>query len=580
MITNRMGTVFNGSVDNPFIYDYMRSLVQNAYLVRSDMLSSALHSRKDINKECDYPETTAITIQNYKDMYDRNPIGYRAVTVMAEECWQTFPELYEDEDETEETEFEAAFKKLGNNLFGEESWFEDKKSNPIWAYLYRADRLCGIGHYSLIIVGTDDGKELDKPAEGFRDNEPGELVGPVFINNDKAPNRKLAYLTVVDESQVSTVEYDNVQYSQRYRKPKYYTIDFGGDTAPHAASMGRESRTLRVHWSRVIHVCLNSDSSDIIGVPDQRPIWNNLLDLMKIYGGGAEGFWRGCITRVFFETNPQLGGDVTVDNEALKTMMWNMENGLQKWGSLMGMQAKTIAPQSVDPTNHINVQIEAICIQKKIPKRVFMGSERGELSSAEDQGDWNDTIRGRQNNKLIPRLVAPFINRLIQLKILPKPADTYKVAWPDPDMLGPLEKATLALTIVDIMAKYIAGQVESLVDPMDLMSKILGEFFDEDEAKGMLERASASQVDGVDHDAEMQIAKVDAGLMVDPVAKAEEDMKIKQEAAKKGVPPGAGGKGGGRTMFGAGGNGAKKKVTANADTDSEFEESKGDYHDI
>jgi len=54
--------------------------------------------------------------------------------------------------------------------------------------------------------------------------------------------------------------------------------------------------------------------SKIIAEPRQRPVWNNLLDLLKVYGGDAEAFWKNVSMKVFLETHPQLGGDVSVDS--------------------------------------------------------------------------------------------------------------------------------------------------------------------------------------------------------------------------------------------------------------------------
>ena len=157
MITNRVGTIGDG--DNPFTLnqtrEMMEELANNAYTLRTDLVNKALHSRKDINEECDYPQTTAITVSDFKEMYDRNPIGNRVVSVMSEECWQVSPRVYEDEDASNETEFE---KSLANILIEENaSWYKgSQEGNPIWEYSQRVDRLSGIGHYGLILFGLDE----------------------------------------------------------------------------------------------------------------------------------------------------------------------------------------------------------------------------------------------------------------------------------------------------------------------------------------------------------------------------------------------------------------------------------------
>jgi len=518
MIQNRFGTIF-GEGEDPFVNNEEQGMITNAYTVRTDMMRMALHKRTDINKECDYPETAQIKIIDYKEMYDRSAIGNRVVSVLPAESWQVSPEIFEDDDPDTETEFEKAWADLGRFLLEEESFFEneDEKGNPIWEYLHRADRLSGIGHFGIILIGIDDGKPLHEAVDGFEDPEVGDLKGPMFVNNKvasdpkddkkeggKGTKRNLLYLSVFDESCITSMVYEPNQSSPRYRKPKFYNIDLGiNDTTEYTAA-GREGRSIKVHWSRCIHIVDNMDSSEVFGVPRQRSVWNHLLDLMKVYGGGAEGFWKNCVMRIFLETHPQLGGDVTIDEEGIKEKMWDMDNGLQKHAALMGMSAKTVAPTVVDPSPHVNTQIEAICIKIPIPKRVFMGSERGELASGQDDGTWNDTVRGRRNEYVIPRIIAPFVNRLIKMKVLPTPK-SLTANWPDPETMKPLEKAQLALTRADTMAHYIAGKVDMLIDPMDFLTREMG--FSDDEADTILERA-VERAEGVAEEQEAERVKL------------------------------------------------------------------------
>jgi hypothetical protein len=539
MITNGRGTIF-GNEDNPFAIALLEELTGNQRLFRTDVAERSLFSRKDINKECDYPETENISVVDYKAMYDRNAIGKRVCEVLPSECWQVFPAIYEDEDPEVTTEFEQAFKELGDLLLGEQSWFETEViGNPLWEYLSRADKLSGIGHYGIIIIGIDDGKKLEDPVDGFEDEWGGKgREALTFINNQETEpgngkvgksnksssddRRKLLYLSVFDESAVTAVEYESNIHSPRYRKPKYYSVDLGSQDSADYAVAGREGRTVKVHWSRAIHVCDTMDSSEVIGVPRQRPVWNNLLDLMKVYGGDAEGWWKNCVLRIFFETHPQLGGDVTIDEDSLRERMYDMENGLQRWAALMGMSAKTVAPSVADPSNHVNIQIEAICILLGIPIRIFKGSERGELASGQDDSTWNDRVRARRHNYLIPRLVVPFINRLILMRILPEPDGKYRVDWDDPEVVKPLEKADLALKHIDAMGKYIATGADSLMDPMDFFTHELD--IDDEDAQGILERAAKRQ--------EEELAKQEEAR----AAAAEEQARLLQAQQQQTAP--------------------------------------------
>jgi hypothetical protein len=152
-----------------------------------------------------------------------------------------------------------------------------------------------------------------------------------------------------------------------------------------------------------------------------RPVLNRLLDLQKIYGASAEGYWQAAFTGLALETHPQLGGDVEIDAADVRGQVENYINSLQRYLALTGMSAHTLAPQVSDPTNHIEKQIEAICIQLDIPKRVFMGSERGELASSQDDAQTNDQLKSRQLGYITPRIICPFVDRLIAVGVLSEP---------------------------------------------------------------------------------------------------------------------------------------------------------------
>lgn len=456
------------------------------YLLRSELLQQMLDARRDLNKECGYPDT--LTIQDFRQLYDRNPIAARVVEVLPEESWRSVPEVYEQEDVEAVTEFEQSWSELHKSLRGETSWYADSEGSPIWEALKRADKLAGIGHYGLIVLGLDDGRDLDQPVLGAELGK-ADSSGGEYVNNALQPMR-LLYLTVLDESSVQSIEFESNRYSPRFRKPKVYSLNLGGMEQGGYTATGREQSITRVHWSRVVHVADNLTSSDIFGVPRMRPVLNRLMDLDKLYGGSAEMYWRGAFPGLSVETHPQLGGDVTLDEEQLKEAVWDYMNGLQRVLALRGMSAKSLAPQVVDPASQVQVQIEAICIKLGIPKRIFMGSERGELASSQDDSTWNDRLRDRQTGYLTPRVIIPFIDRLIQLGVLPVPLAGYRVAWPDPETLKPQEKADIAVKKTEALARYVGGSVETIIDPMDYLIRVLE--FTEQEAVEILSNAESN----------------------------------------------------------------------------------------
>lgn len=257
--------------------------------------------------------------------------------------------------------------------------------------------------------------------------------------------RKLLFLRCYDESLIQIVRYEWNIRSPRFGMPVMYRITLNDPRMAHSG-VGLPLATVFVHWTRVLHAADNLAASEFSAIPRAEPVLNRLLDLRKVYGADGEASWRNAFLKLFFETHPQLGGDVIVNKTAMRDDIENMMNGLQQWMLTTGMSAKAIPPALSDPTPHAAVQIEAICIQLGIPKRVFMGSERGELASSQDDSSWNDRLRARQNQYITPRIIAPFIDRLIQAGVLPAPenASLPDVMPPQPPRTGPKVEAPAA----------------------------------------------------------------------------------------------------------------------------------------
>lgn len=437
----------------------------NALLGRSNYLQVVSGSQRNIDKECQYPDQGELTVEGiFKPLYDRHAIAARVVEVFPKECWKSIPEIYEVEDATVETEFEKAWNEMSLSLLGK-SKFKQKKGNPIWEYMQRVDILSGIGYYGIIFLGLDDSLDLREPAV-------------------KRDGQRLLFMRAFDQYSVDIVQYDNEPKSERFGLPVMYSVEFS--SPEEATGLGVQSVVKYVHWSRVIHVADNLGSNEVFGVPRMKPVLNNILDLKKLYGGSAEMYWKGAFPGISIETHPHLGGASTVDTTKLKEAIQNYTNGLQRYLTLKGMAAKSLAPQVVDPSSQIETQIDAICIKLGIPKRIFMGSERGELASSQDGKAWSERLSQRQDTYLTPRVIAPFIDRLIDLGVLPEPTEYY-INWPDLEEETKDEKASTAIKIVHAMTKYVAGDVEMIMSPMDFYTRVLG--MAQDEAEQIIETA-------------------------------------------------------------------------------------------
>lgn len=481
----------NGSNGNEYSYDLIESFklniardlrdnlhtINETLIRRTDLAKRWMDPRRSINDECGYPETSELNITDYKELYDRDPIAARVVDVLPQETWKINPYIFETEEIDNVTPFEQALKDLSAKIMTtgemeEESWFEDDQSNPICEFLLRVDKLSGIGHFGLILLGVDDGKPL---------NEPLAL---------DSKEKELLYLRTFDESLIDIIRYDEDRSSRRYGHPTAYNITLN-DPYAHNEGAPIDTSTIEVHWTRVVHIADNLNSSEIFGVPRQRPVLNRLMDLVKLYGGSAEMFWKGAFPGFSLETHPELGGQVDLPSD-IKDQIENWQNGLQRILAIAGTSIKSIAPQVADPSAHIDGQIDAICIKLGMPKRIFMGSERGKLASTQDESTWKDRLKARRELHVTPRLIVPFINRLIMAGVLPKPEQKYKVKWVDVDTLKPNEKADVSVKRSDAMTRYIKAQAWKLMSPLDFLHRELG--YSREEAQEILDNREEDEM--------------------------------------------------------------------------------------
>lgn len=453
-----------------------RELVENV-LTRSNNFAQGKTSRdpdprRNIYDECGLPTTANITPELLQELYNRNAIAGRVVELWPYECWQKYPEIYEDEDEKVTTEFEQALKDLPKYLNVEQSHFEMQEGNPVLETLVRADIMAGLGKYGVIYIGTSD-TNSSNISEPLEDMEYGR--------------RYLTTLAVLPESQATVTRVDTNINSPRYGMPEQYNLTFYDPTDTIntvQGATGYVGQTHTVHWTRIVHIADGVSTNKVIGVSRLRPVLDYLLALDKIYPGSAEMYWRNSSPGLSLETHPQLGGDVAYNRSKMRSQMEQYMNGLQKYLVLTGMSAKTLAPNVTDPTPYVKTLLEAIAIKLGVPMRIFMGSERGELSSSQDTGEWIGRVQHRNQNYTTPRIVVPFIDRLINKGLLPRPSK-YFVDWPELTTKDAGKEVDNNSKRVTSFVAYINSPMKDMVSPIDYLTRY--DTFTKEEAEQIIE---------------------------------------------------------------------------------------------
>lgn len=451
-------------------------LTRNALYSRRAFLQTFMDPRRDIQAECGHRAPGDTTAPEFKNLFLGDPIAQRVCSVYPMEAFKQAPTIYEEEDAEEQTAFELRLDEVDKLLAGSQ-FFVDKNQTGgyINATLREAAIRAGIGRFGIILLGLKDGKKLVEPADGI--SEDGEIVPGEGKQID------LMYLRVFDESEVKVLETQRNEASPRFGQPTKYRITLA-DPRDILGSETITTQAVEVHWSRVIHVVLNG-TSPIIGESEMEVVVNRLLDLQKLYGGSAEMYWQGAFPGLSFETNPNLG-DVALPQQAIKDQTDAYYNNLSRYFAVEGIQVKSLAPQVVDPTPQIDGQIQAICIVKAVPKRVFMGSEMGELASSQDKDTWNDRLTDFRNSVLLPRLCVPFYTRLVAVRVLPQPKQ-FTIWWEEIEKLNAETKAKIAQTVTAALAQYVSGNVEALIPALPYLTMILG--FTDDEAQSIIDAA-------------------------------------------------------------------------------------------
>lgn len=427
---------------------------------------------RDLDAECGY-NTANPTDQYFRDLYEQHGVAARVVDIWPDECWAVHPTVYERESRRR-TQFEIAWERV-------------ETAADVWTNVHRADRLSRVNSYGVLLLGLSSGDpndDLSFPAPGLTD-------AGVPREGRTAPD--LMYLRPFDQRHAKISKTEGDVFNPRFGQPTEYEIDLSGPpqsfvqgSLPVNPSRVQPTVSRRVHWTRVIHLADNCESSEIFGVPACRKVIPYLSDIRKIAGGSGEMFWRGAFPGYAFETNPDASGDILpdIDEESIKEEIQNYVNGLQRYLTAVGGSWKALSPQVADPGPHLTQQLQLLCASIGVPVRIFLGSEAAHLASTQDAITWKDRLRGRQVNYLEPKVVRRLIDRLVLLGVLPR-VPKYTVEWRDLRTLGEKDLADVALKKVQALMQYVTGGVFELIPPRQLFTLFLG--FTDDTANALVE---------------------------------------------------------------------------------------------
>lgn len=340
---------------------------------------------------------------DFMSRYSRNGVAHRIVEAMPRATWRGGAELIEDEDPTVLTEFEQAWVELNSRL-------------KIWSILNRADILAGLGRYSVVFLGF-----------------PGDLQSPVTrVSNPM----EFAYLSVFGEIDVTIEKWVTDSKDVRFGLPETYGIK---RLTPNPQDTGKRE----VHWSRIIHLADGLLDNRVYGQSRLECVWNDLDDLEKVRGGGAEAFWLRANQGLQIDVPP----DVTLTPDAETRLNDEVEEYQHNVRRIMRTRGVKVTPLGSDVAQfgpQISSIMELISTGTGIPQRILMGSERGELASSQDKTNWDERVQDRRTEFAGPHVVQVLVDRLVDFGVLPAPKK-YVVRWPKIENLDDNKKADIAV---------------------------------------------------------------------------------------------------------------------------------------
>jgi len=401
-------------------------------------LGKSFGQDRDLYETLGYPKQ--LNFEHYYTRYDRQDIAKRVVVAKPNACWRKRPIITDDQSNKEETPFE-------------EAWNDLVRERSIFNYMARIDRLSGIGEFGVLFMGFDD----------VRVNE--DLQNEV----QKGNGRQLLYLRPYKQDTVGIHSYEDDLTNPRYGMPKLYQLK----ASTTVSGVMSASISYLVHWSRVLHVAEGLEEDDILGTPRLKAIYNRLQDIELISGGSAEMFWRGAFPGLNFN----IDADAEISPAMMETMTTDIEDyvhKLKRYTRTKGMDVNTLAVQIADPSGHLDLQIALISAETCIPKRILVGSERGELASTQDERQWNRLIDDRRTDYCDVKILRVFVDRMIAYGVLPEPnAGQYDTIWPDIEAPDDKEVAEIAELKTKTIAAYVSGGVSSIIPPDIFLTRVL-----------------------------------------------------------------------------------------------------------
>lgn len=339
----------------------------------------------------DYGYPCELQFFNYWNMYKRFGIAKNVVELPVKTGWITPPTI----------EAPEAFIKELDTL--------NRRIN-LWTRFRGLDNRQRIGRYAGMFMRVRDDKEPKEPLEGtFQANALVEMM-PLY------------------ESQLRVSQTDTEPKSDTFGQPILIEYSQGAIGSKNE----QVNSSITIHASRIVFVSEGSDNNWIYGESVLEPVYNSLMDLRKIIGGGAEGFYKNAAQNAFFNLkNPEKvsGFQSKLDSFSEQYTEFNQDRFKKAlWGP--GMDMKMMQTTLVNPKDFFMNALNDVAAgaDPVIPATILIGQQTGRLASNEDSRHFLSGVQSRRED-FQTVLTRANLDWLIKFGFLPK--NDYEVIWDD-----------------------------------------------------------------------------------------------------------------------------------------------------
>ena len=358
--------------------------------------------------------------------YSLRGLGARIVEVFPKDTWAIPPTIQENDEPGAVTAFEQDWEHLVEDF-------------DIWGHFYDLDLMAQIGEYGVLLFGLEGVEDYAVPVTNqTRGNGP----------------ESLRYLRVYRQNRADIMEWNQDEYTREYGTPAMYRMRTV-QTAPQGTTIDHQ---FFVHPSHTIHFADNTREGRILGAPILLRVIDELFNLMKQGGGLSEMIWRDGKRRIVAALRDGIQSSDVPEEQRRKIEAF--AHDMTDFLRVGGMDINTIGGQVPNNEGNMLRLMQVIAGILDYPMRRLFGSEQGQLATEQDNRMANARILARYNRICVPRIIRPFIERMIDLGVLRPPQQPYQILLPDLLALSPGEQADVDRRYVQNIRDYVGAMGE------------------------------------------------------------------------------------------------------------------------